>query len=75
MNPPNRIGAVRLAHHARWPRRCVQGTLVLMLSVPAVAHPMSLNELLRMPLEQLLRLEITAAKPPLPAMPRAERGR
>lgn len=33
---------------------------VLMAS-PGVAHPISLSHLLRLPLEELLRLEITAA--------------
>jgi len=37
--------------------RCL---LALALAVPGTAHPISLSQLLRLPLEQLLRLEISA---------------
>lgn len=36
---------------------------VLALSVPTVAHSISLAQLLQLPLEQLLRLKITTAAP------------
>jgi hypothetical protein len=37
--------------------RCM---LALMLAMPAAAYPLSLSQLLHLPLEQLLRLEISA---------------
>jgi hypothetical protein len=76
MNTPTRIDDRQPARRAGWPRRCVQGAMVLVLSVPAVAHPISLNQLLRMPLEQLLRLQITSSQPPsMQALPPGKRGR
>jgi hypothetical protein len=51
----------------------LRGLLALALVVPTSAHPFTLQQLLRMPLEQLMRLEISAA----PALQTefAERGR
>jgi hypothetical protein len=43
-------------------RRMLAGVLAaLAVGMPTAAHPMSLAQLLRLPLEQLLRLEFTAA--------------
>ena len=39
----------------------LRGLLTLALVVPTSAHPFTLQQLLRMPLEQLMRLEISAA--------------
>jgi hypothetical protein len=39
----------------------LRGLLALALVVPTSAHPFTLQQLLRMPLEQLMRLEISAA--------------
>lgn len=36
--------------------------LALALAVPGVAHPFSLDQLLRLPLEQLLQLEISSRR-------------
>jgi hypothetical protein len=35
----------------------------VLMAAPGVAYPISLSQLLRLPLEELLRLEITAATP------------
>ena len=43
------------------PRRALAAVVaVLALGLPTAAYPISLGQLLRLPLEQLLRLEITA---------------
>lgn len=70
--------------HPNWPvppqprrvlPRCL---LILALAMPAVAHPISLTQLLRLPLEVLLRLNISTTpaapagvKPAPSARPRA----
>lgn len=63
--PPD-AGAAKAARH-----RILALGLALVLLAPGVACAYSLGELLRMPLEQLLRLEIsklrTAAEPSLPS--------
>jgi hypothetical protein len=43
------------------------GTLTLVLAVPATAHCFTINQLLDMPIEQLLRLEISSRQPPTSA--------
>lgn len=42
-----------------WRRRLAAGPLALALIFPGVAHPFSLDQLLRLPLEQLLQLQIS----------------
>lgn len=42
-----------------WRRRLAAGPLALALTFPGVAHPFSLDQLLRLPLEQLLQLQIS----------------
>lgn len=49
-----------LTPRARVLLRCM---LALMLATPAAAYPLSLSRLLRLPLEQLLHLEISAQTP------------
>ena len=44
---------------ARGRRRLLAGLLTLALSLPNAAHSYTLDELLRMPLEHLLQLEIS----------------
>lgn len=45
----------------------LRGVLALALVVPTSAHPITLQQLLSMPLEQLVRLQICAALQPQPA--------
>ncbi len=45
-------------------RRAAQALLVLMLAHPSLAWPYALEQLLRLPLEQLLLLEITTPRGP-----------
>lgn len=45
--------------------------LALLLTLPGVAHPISLTQLLGLPLEELLRLQITAMAPAWKAPPAA----
>ena len=52
-NPP------AVAHAERWRKRSWAGLLALALLVPGAAHPFSLEQLLLLPLEHLLQLEIT----------------
>jgi hypothetical protein len=40
------------------------GTLSLLLAIPSTAQSFTLEQLLAMPFEQLLRLEITSRHPP-----------
>lgn len=48
-------------------RRALRCTLMaLAMTLPAVAYPISLTQLLRMPLEQLLRLEISTSSAAAP---------
>jgi hypothetical protein len=47
------------------------GTVALILAIPGTAHCFTLNQLLDMPIEQLLRLEITSRHLPQLAAPRA----
>lgn len=48
------------AHHAgHWRRRAGPGLLVLALACPGLAHPISLGQLLTLPLETLLQLNIS----------------
>jgi hypothetical protein len=54
--------------HAGLDRGCpcpalVRGLLVLALSLPGAAQPIGLHQLLRLPLEQLLRLQISVPAP------------
>ena len=42
-----------------WRRRLAAGPLALALTFPGVAHPFSLDQLLSLPLEQLLQLQIS----------------
>ena len=35
----------------------------VLMALPGLAHPISLSHLLRLPIEELLRLEITAPRP------------
>jgi hypothetical protein len=44
---------------SRWRRRLLPGLLTLVLAFPGTAHPYTLEQLLRLPLEQLLQLEIS----------------
>jgi hypothetical protein len=43
-------------------RRGSQALLMVMLVLPAAAYPLGLNDLLRMPLEHLMRLQISATR-------------
>jgi hypothetical protein len=43
-----------------WRRRAAAGLLALGLTFPGVTHPYSLEQLLRLPLERLLQLKISA---------------
>jgi hypothetical protein len=45
-----------------WLRRGSRALLLMTLVLPAVAYPLGLNDLLRLPLEQLMRLQISAAR-------------
>jgi hypothetical protein len=51
-------------------KHLLASTLTLVLAVPGPAHCFTLNQLLDMPIEQLLRLEITSRHPPQLAAPR-----
>jgi hypothetical protein len=42
------------------PRRVLAVAATVLLGLPGAAYPISLSHLLRLPLEELLRLEITA---------------
>lgn len=45
----------------RWPRQALPRCLLaLVMLMPGAAYPISLPQLLRLPLEELLRLEITS---------------
>lgn len=57
---PIRIGA---AGRQRWAGRLAAAAAAGLLALPGAAHPGSLSQLLRMPLEELLRLEITPRGP------------
>jgi hypothetical protein len=50
----------------RWSRRklLLAGTLALVIAIPGPANSFTLDKLLDMPFEQLLRLEITSRHPP-----------
>lgn len=41
-----------------WPARLVPGVVAMALAMPGAALPYSLHELLQMPLERLLELEV-----------------
>jgi hypothetical protein len=47
------------------------GTVALVLAIPGTAHCFTLNQLLDMPIEQLLRLKITSRHLPQLTAPRA----
>lgn len=62
-------------------RALLRGLLALACTMPGAAYPTSLSQLLRLPFEQLLRLEISSplAAPnlqrgPAPTRPTADRG-
>ncbi|MCB2002853.1 MAG: hypothetical protein KDH91_21930 [Rhodoferax sp.] len=57
--------ACAAASQHRWRRPLQCGLLTLVIAFPAVAQPITLAQLLRMPIEELLRLEISAP----PALP------
>jgi hypothetical protein len=44
-------------------------TLMLLLGIPGTGHSTTLDQLLDMPIEQLLRLKITSRPPPQVAVP------
>jgi len=44
---------------AYWRRRLMRSLLVLALAFPSAAYPYTLEQLLRLPLERLLQLEIS----------------
>lgn len=50
----------RPSHSAASRRAFVAAVALLALGVPTVAYPVSLSHLLRLPLEQLLRLQATS---------------
>jgi hypothetical protein len=57
-------------------RRAVAAALaVLVLGAPTLAYPMSLAQLLQLPLERLLQLEITALRHAAPHRAGAPHGR
>jgi hypothetical protein len=47
------------SRRAGWRRHTAPVLLALALAGPGVAHPLSLGQLLRLPLEQLLQLQIS----------------
>lgn len=53
---PTRTGAQR---RPTWQRRALAAVAAVLLGMPAAAYPISLSQLLRLPLEELLRLEIS----------------
>lgn len=67
-------------HPGRWRRHAAPGLLALALACPGLAHPISLDQLLRLPLEHLLQLDISprraSASPDAsgPRQPAAARG-
>ena len=77
--PTMNASADRAQRPGHWRRRAVPGLLALALALPGLAHPISLGQLLRLPLENLLQLEISqrragvypgASNPRRPAAPR-----
>ena len=48
----------------RFQRRLLAGALVLVLAIPGTANSFTIDQLLDMPIEELLRLEITSPHPP-----------
>ena len=42
-----------------WPRRALTVVAAVLLGMPGAAYPISLSQLLRLPLEELLRLELS----------------
>lgn len=55
---PTRTGAQR---RPPWPRGWLAAVAAVLLAIPGAAHPISLSQLLRLPLVELLRLEITGS--------------
>ena len=72
-------GTDRAHRPGHWRRRAGPGLLALALACPGLAHPISLGQLLKLPLETLLQLNISprrssadggAGSPQRPAAPR-----
>lgn len=55
-NPTRLLGARK---RPPWPRRLMAAVAAVLMASPGVAYPISLSHLLRLPLEELLRLEIS----------------
>lgn len=64
-NPtPSPLQTADHAHRpGHWRRRAGPGLLVLALACPGLAHPISLGQLLTLPLETLLQLDISPRRP------------
>lgn len=60
MTRPTRTGLRAVACAGAWPRPLRVGVVALAMAAPTSAWPVGLSELLATPLEQLLRLEISA---------------
>ena len=60
MKRPQRNVARTVFRHAGWRHAVPRCLLVLAMTMPAAAYPISLPQLLRLPLEQLLQLQISA---------------
>lgn len=60
MEQQQRYGLRVVFRHAAWRLAAPRCLLVLAMAMPAAAYPISLPQLLRMPLEQLLRLQFSA---------------
>lgn len=54
---PARIG---VQGYPPWPRRVLAAVAAVLMGMPGAAYPISLSHLLRLPLEELLRLKISA---------------
>jgi hypothetical protein len=54
----------RRAGFTAWRAAIARGAFALLLLAPPMAHPQSLPQLLRLPLERLLQLEISAPAAP-----------
>lgn len=50
--------AKRSKGRSTWPRRALAAAAAVLMGLPGAAHPVSLSQLLRLPLEELLRLKI-----------------
>lgn len=62
MNTPGEHSDHPAGPRRGWFRRGSQALLMVMLVLPAAAYPLGLNDLLRMPLEHLMRLQISATR-------------